>query len=320
MSRITEELIRKKAEHHDGLLAELEELSLHQLELERIEVVGTVCRKLRILYLQNNIIPRLENLHHLKDLRYLNVALNNITKLEGLSSCEFLNKLDLTVNFIDVDALEESVEHLASLLHLRELYLMGNPCLEWAGANKFIIASLPQLERLDGKDITRKDRIEALQEYRTLLAELRVLAAKKREEKGATAAAAAASAAAPAAAGAASGGASTVGAKPSSGDGSDDDDDETSAWTPEARVKMYREMAESKAEAEARKREMEPKKRDYKKEQEEAIETTRAKESAGACVRAQRDMQEGGRAWRWTRRVRGGGGGSSWCWCCSAAM
>lgn len=84
MARITEDLIRKKAEHHDGLLTDLEELSLHQLEIERIEVVGTLCRKLKILYLQNNIIPKIENIYHLKDLRYLNLALNNVTKIEGL--------------------------------------------------------------------------------------------------------------------------------------------------------------------------------------------------------------------------------------------
>ena len=32
------------------------------------------------------------------------MALNNLTVIEGLASCEFLSKLDLTVNFIDVDA------------------------------------------------------------------------------------------------------------------------------------------------------------------------------------------------------------------------
>jgi protein TilB len=84
MSRITEELIRRKAEHHDGLISDLEEISLHQLEIERIEVIGVLCRKLKILYLQNNIIPRIEGLSHCKDLRYLNLALNNVTLIEGL--------------------------------------------------------------------------------------------------------------------------------------------------------------------------------------------------------------------------------------------
>ena len=62
--------------------------------------------------LQNNVIGRLENLHHLKQLEYLNLAMNNIPKIEGLGSCEFLNKLDLTVNFIDLDTLEESIDNL----------------------------------------------------------------------------------------------------------------------------------------------------------------------------------------------------------------
>lgn len=83
-NRITEKLIRQKSEHNDGLLGDLEEVSLHQCELGRLEVIGTLCRKLRILYLQNNVIPRIENCEHLKDLRYLNLALNNVTKIEGL--------------------------------------------------------------------------------------------------------------------------------------------------------------------------------------------------------------------------------------------
>jgi hypothetical protein len=33
--------------------------------------------------LQNNIIPRMENLHHLKELEYLNLALNNIDMIQG---------------------------------------------------------------------------------------------------------------------------------------------------------------------------------------------------------------------------------------------
>ena len=84
MTRLTAELVRKKAEHHDGIIGDLEEVSLHQLELEKLEVVGELCRKLRILYLQNNIIPRIENIHYLKDLRYLNMALNNVQRIEGL--------------------------------------------------------------------------------------------------------------------------------------------------------------------------------------------------------------------------------------------
>jgi len=61
----------------------------------------------------------MENLHHLKALEYLNLALNNISKVEGLDRCEFLNKLDLTINFIDVDSLEDSIDNLVDRAHLK---------------------------------------------------------------------------------------------------------------------------------------------------------------------------------------------------------
>ncbi len=56
----------QKAEHNDGLLSSLEEVALHQQNIEKIEVLGKVCRQLKILYLQNNLIQKLENLHQLK--------------------------------------------------------------------------------------------------------------------------------------------------------------------------------------------------------------------------------------------------------------
>jgi len=122
------------------------------------------CRKLKILYLQNNIISRMENLFHLKDLAYLNLALNNITAIEGLHNCEFLSKLDLTVNFIDFDTLKDSIEHLQSRANLRELFMMGNPCEHvWKDFALYVVAKLPQLQFLDGTEITRSLQIQAAQ-------------------------------------------------------------------------------------------------------------------------------------------------------------
>ena len=56
----------QKAEHNDGCLSTLQQISLHQQNIERIELLGHACRDLRILYLQNNLISRIEDLHHLK--------------------------------------------------------------------------------------------------------------------------------------------------------------------------------------------------------------------------------------------------------------
>lgn len=218
------------------------------------EVLGTSCRKLKILYLQNNIIGKLENLHHLKDLEYLNVALNNIEKIEGLDRCEFLSKLDMTVNFVDLDELDESISNLKSRRHLRDLFLMGNPAhSDWPGFSNFVIASLPQLELLDGVRITRSMRIIAQQQLPHLRLELRELAAKKRAEKMA----------APKQ--------PVVAVDP----------DEATPYTPEVRTAIYEELAEQKAEAEARKAHLQPRERDAQKEQRAAVTEARLCEQEG---------------------------------------
>jgi len=159
-SIITEDLIRKRAEHNNCEITTLEEISLHQCDIERIEYIDKWCRELKILYLQSNLIPKIENLSRLKKLEYLNLALNNILHIENLEGCESLNKLDLTVNFV---ARATSVENLRSNKFLRELYLTGNPCTDYVGYRDYVIATLPQLHQLDGIEINRSERIEATQ-------------------------------------------------------------------------------------------------------------------------------------------------------------
>ena len=94
------DLLRKRSEHNEGEIGTLEELSLHQENIERIELLNQACRDLKILLLQYNLISRIENLNKLKRLEYLNLALNNIEVIENLEGLESLRKLDLTVNFI----------------------------------------------------------------------------------------------------------------------------------------------------------------------------------------------------------------------------
>lgn len=252
MVRLTRKLIRKKAEHHEDILPELEEISLHQLEIEKIEVIGDICRKIRILYLQNNIISKIENLQHCKDMEYLNLALNNVERIEGLRTMEFLNKLDLTVNFIGLDTFEDSIAELRHNRSLRELYLMGNPATDWEGHKDFVIGVLPNLQELDGKAITKSDRIKAAQRLPTIVKELRRLAKEAAKEK-------------------------KIKAKMPY------DEEE---YTPQSRLEMYREMAEEKQADEDRKKEMEPRERDYQGEHFASVEEQRAKErERGTTIR-----------------------------------
>jgi len=66
----------------------------------------------------------------LKELSYLNLALNNIKKIENLEGCESLGKLDLTANFVDIEDWEESCENLKKAPSIAEVYLTGNPVQE----------------------------------------------------------------------------------------------------------------------------------------------------------------------------------------------
>jgi protein TilB len=182
------------------------------------------------------------------------MALNNVPKIEGLGKCEFLKKLDLTINFVDVDELEASMDHLAERIHLRDLYMMGNPAqVDWGGFKNYVIARLPQLDYVDGEEITRGSRILADQQFPKLALELRDLAAAKRAEKAAKAPVDMASL----------------------------NVDDACAYTPEVRVKMYEEIAEQKAEKEERANHMKPKERDFEREQAKAVAKQRAREEAG---------------------------------------
>ena len=52
MVRITDKLLVSRAEHNDGHLPTLEEISLHQQNLDKIEYINRVCADLRILQFQ----------------------------------------------------------------------------------------------------------------------------------------------------------------------------------------------------------------------------------------------------------------------------
>lgn len=137
-------------------------MSLHQEDIEKIEHIQNWCRDLKILLLQSNLISKIENLHKLKKLEYLNLSLNNIEIIENLEQLESLTKLDLTLNFIGN---LKSVENLRDNYNLRELILTGNYCVNYNGYRNFVIVTLPQIHSLDGVEVKRSDRIIANRMY-----------------------------------------------------------------------------------------------------------------------------------------------------------
>ena len=164
---ITVQMVRKRAEHNDGILDTLVEVAMHQDEIGVItNVFERCCPHLQIIYLQNNYIEKIQHLTLLHELQYLNLALNNISIIEGLDGCEKLNKLDLTMNFV-VDI--TTVQSLKKNKLLRELYLVGNPCDKFKGYREFIIACLPNLQTFDGKDVVAEERIQGARDFPKLL-------------------------------------------------------------------------------------------------------------------------------------------------------
>uniref|UniRef100_A0A1A9WCC2 Dynein axonemal assembly factor 11-like CS domain-containing protein n=1 Tax=Glossina brevipalpis TaxID=37001 RepID=A0A1A9WCC2_9MUSC len=183
MVKITEELVRKKSEHNELLISTLEELSLHQEDIERIEHLQNWCRNLKILLFQSNLIAKIENLFKLKNLEYLNLAVNNIERVENLEKLESLAKLDLTLNFIGELT---SIESLRDNYNLKNLILTGNPCCDYPNYRKYVIATLPQLEELDGEEITLTHKLQAkpnLKEYRGIIVQYQADYAMKRDEQ-----------------------------------------------------------------------------------------------------------------------------------------
>ena len=162
MVRITEEELKKRAEHNYGRLFDLEEVSLHQLNIKRIENLDKFCKNLKIIYLQDNAIQKLENLNRLKTLEYLNISLNAIEYIEGLERCENLKKLDLTLNFVgEISSIFTLRENEA----LEELYLTGNPCATYKHYREFVVTVLPRPRWLDGVLVEKSERIIARQSF-----------------------------------------------------------------------------------------------------------------------------------------------------------
>lgn len=175
--------MRKKSEHNELLISTLEELSLHQEDIERIEHLHNWCRDLKILLLQSNLISKIENLFKFKRLEYLNLALNNIERVENLEQLESLNKLDLTLNFIGELT---SIESLKDLYNLRILILTGNPCCDYPNYREYIIATLPQLDSLDCQEITLTHKLQAkphLKKYRAVIIQKQADYAMQRDEQ-----------------------------------------------------------------------------------------------------------------------------------------
>ena len=122
------------------------------------------------------------------------------------------------MNFISLDTLLSSVDHLITVQSLTSLYLQGNVCTEWEHYRDFVVGKLPWLLELDGVPIRPSERASAVKRVDELTGYLLEEASKP----------------------------------PLSCGGSP-----TCRWTPEARVSMIRDTASHRVAVEARRNQVE---------------------------------------------------------------
>jgi protein TilB len=94
--------------------------------------------------------------------------------------------VDLTLNFISLAALP-SIASLLPCYDLRELHLLGNPCTKWNHYREYVIATLPQLQSLDGEKISEEQRQEVVAELPALQKELeKAISCQSHQENAST--------------------------------------------------------------------------------------------------------------------------------------
>jgi protein TilB len=125
----------------------------------------------------------------------------------------------MTLNFIDIEDLAESMTNLSKVPKIKELYLTGNPCESWPGFRDYVIARVQTLTVLDGNEILKSDRLKAFQKLSILEKELVEASYENVIKKQ-----------------------------------NDPDKDDPNKYTPEYRKKLYKELEEEKIQKEEAKK------------------------------------------------------------------
>ncbi|XP_052095135.1 leucine-rich repeat-containing protein 46-like [Mytilus californianus] len=144
---------------HDQVLKELNAIShirLDRANIGQIDSFELLGPKVTNLYLQVNLIEKIENLECLKNLTFLTLADNRIRRVENLNCLPKLHFLDLSHNCVsqqnfDIDEFPQS---------LIILNLKGNPCCNHPDHRGRIIQELVNLRQLDEVEISAKEKRE----------------------------------------------------------------------------------------------------------------------------------------------------------------
>lgn len=147
-------------------LLKLTHIHLDRENIDEIDNLAEYLGDITHLYLQHNLITKIENLEFFQNLKFLVLSNNQIEIVENLQTLKSLKLLDLSYNQIKVLDVKELPMGLCFL------NLVGNPCTEIAGWRDYELKIKSHLRRLiqlneneldddDGDEIEEKeDEIE----------------------------------------------------------------------------------------------------------------------------------------------------------------
>lgn len=137
------------------VLVALKVIHLEWLNIKQIENLD-VFTNLETLYLQYNQIERIDNLDMLINLEYLALNNNRIKRIENLNHLKKLAFLNIAENQIEDFDENELPDDLVIIK------LNGNPCTEKPDYLKKILDRIPNIEEIDGKEVTQVLRMVAM--------------------------------------------------------------------------------------------------------------------------------------------------------------
>ncbi|KAG6960367.1 hypothetical protein JG687_00008272 [Phytophthora cactorum] len=164
LQTLTPELAAQIAADYPGL----QSLNLSNNALRDVRHLQLLPRSLTQLDLGGNRLSALpEELGTwLPDLRLLRLRANALESLRPLIGCKDLQTLDGGANRV---VLVSELRFLEPLTQLRHLSLDGNPLANSPTYRREVLAMLPQLQTLDGQDITAAERLYAKLQLKTQL-------------------------------------------------------------------------------------------------------------------------------------------------------
>lgn len=149
-----EEATTDKAEIKARKLLKLTHIHLDREQIDEIDNLAEYLGDVSNLYLQGNLIKRIENLEFLHKLKFLILSSNQIEKIENLTNLKQLKLLDLSYNLIDDIDVKELPKSII-FLDLRENECLTGPRQTWLKKSfkSLLTNHLSNLKQLNGKDI-----------------------------------------------------------------------------------------------------------------------------------------------------------------------